>query len=110
MTSTGAPSHVPITQAGLVALLVSLAGLAAGAIPSMAPYEQVIVSAIPTLVAIGWLLANAIHAHAPAPQPTVQIMPEVQAELLKPQVDAELQRILLAGLGGAPPAAPSPPG
>jgi hypothetical protein len=101
MTSTDPASHVKITQAGLVALLVSIGGLVAGLVPDWKPYVQVIVAAAPSLVAVVWLIANAIHALSS----TIPTVPTSATLDVQAAVRAELDRVLAKGLESPPPAA-----
>jgi hypothetical protein len=55
-------SHLKITQAGLVALLVTIIGQLVAFVPALAPDKQILISAASTAVAAAFLIANAIHA------------------------------------------------
>lgn len=97
-------SHLNVTQAGITALLVAAVGQVAAFVPSVAAYQQTLISAGSFAIAVGFLLANAIHHLASSKTPAVG------AADVRQQVNDVLRGIVAAGLSAQqpPPAAPSP--
>lgn len=54
----------PITQSSLIALLTFVVGQVAAFVPSFGTYQSVAISVGTAVVALGFQIANAIHAHA----------------------------------------------
>jgi hypothetical protein len=61
-------SHLPISQAALVAALTFIVGQLVAFVPSLGPDKQNLISAGSTLIAVVFMIANAIHANAAAKQ------------------------------------------
>lgn len=93
-------SHLTVTQAGVTAMLVALVGQVAAFVPSVAAYQQVLVSAGSFAIAVGFLLANAIHHLAAAKTPATPVN-------VRDEVNDVLRGIVAAGLSAQAPPAPA---
>ena len=58
--------HFSITQASLISAFTFVVGQLAAFVPAIGADKQNLLSAGSTLIALGFLIANAIHAHAAA--------------------------------------------
>ena len=76
MTSTGSVSHIKITQAGLIALFVTVGGMGVAFVPSLSSIEQIVISAGSTLIAAIFLVVNSVHAIA-GTRPVAPVVPVV---------------------------------
>jgi hypothetical protein len=103
LASTDQASHVSITKAGIVALFTTVVGQVVALVPSWAPDKSHIIQIGSFAIAGLWLLANSIHAIAGAKDPVTAAEAEV-----KSLVEAEIKRILAAGIAARPAATPGP--
>ncbi len=118
LTSTDTASHIKITQAGALALLVAIGGLVVGLVPSWAPYERVIISSAPAILAAVFLIANAGHALAGSRAPALlgepitgqvgQVTSEDTAAAAREEARAEVSRLFQAALVAQADVAPPP--
>lgn len=60
------PSHLPNTQAGIIALVTTLVGFLVAFIPSLKTYQAEIISIGGTVVGLVFMIANSILGHANA--------------------------------------------
>jgi hypothetical protein len=64
MASTNTVSHIKITQAGLISLLVTVVGQVVAFVPSIASDQEILISAGSTVIAAVFMVVNSIHALA----------------------------------------------
>jgi hypothetical protein len=60
------PQYFSITQSSITALVTVVIGQVVAFVPSLSGQEQALISLGSTVVAVAFLIANAIHAHAAA--------------------------------------------